>query len=321
MKSYRKVTPDTMLSASRLPAVAGKSRYSTANDELRRTIDALQNIDPEPLESEAADWGNRLERVILTETALRLGLDNVELEHPKPYFHASWSLCCSLDGSAMGNGMEIKHDPANGIFVLSPGGTIRLTGLGVLEAKVAGCAPEDTLPLYRGPLQLQAQMSILDAKWGCVSVLYQGIAMRVFLFEPHQASLDFIEHLCHDFQRRIDHYKTTQEILWYDPQHTDDAARCWPVAEETEDAVELLNDAVVWAAEVVQAKKLIKEKEELIEDRQTKLMALMQGRPKAVAGSYRISWPMRHFKAQPEKVIPARDAYSIRQSSVSVKEM
>ena len=77
---------------------------------------------------------------------------------------------------------------------------------------------------------------------------------------------------------------------------------------------------MTWAAEVVEAKKIIKEKEEIIENRQTKLMALMQGKSKAVAGSYKVSWPMRHYKAQEQRVIPARDAYSIRQSSVSVKE-
>jgi hypothetical protein len=320
MKAYGKVTPDTMLSCSRLAAVAGRSRYSTPNDELRKTIDALQLVEPEPFESEAADWGNRLEQIVLREAALRLGIEKLNLDHPKPYFHSSWQLCGSLDGNAMGTGHFIKHDPANGIFVVSGKGEIKLDGVGVMEAKVAGCSPEDTLPLYRGPLQLQGQMSILDAKWGCVAVLYQGIAMRLFLFEPHQESLLFIEHLCHDFQRRVDHWKKTNEILWYEPQHTDDAAKCWPVADDGDEPIVLQNEAVTWAAEVVEAKKIIKEKEEIIENRQTKLMALMQGKSKAVAGSYKVSWPMRHYKAQEKRIIPARDAYSIRQSSVSVKE-
>lgn len=41
-----KVTPDTMLSASRLPAVMGYSKYRSPNDELLATIDALNGIEP-----------------------------------------------------------------------------------------------------------------------------------------------------------------------------------------------------------------------------------------------------------------------------------
>ena len=40
-----------------------------------------------------------------------------------------------------------------------------------------------------------------------------------------------------------------------------------------------------------------------------------------VAGDLVVSWPMRHYKAQPAKTVPAKEAYSIRQSTLSIKEI
>ncbi len=37
-----KLTPDYMMSASRLPALLGLSRYQTPNDELQYSINAVQ---------------------------------------------------------------------------------------------------------------------------------------------------------------------------------------------------------------------------------------------------------------------------------------
>jgi hypothetical protein len=39
------------------------------------------------------------------------------------------------------------------------------------------------------------------------------------------------------------------------------------------------------------------------------------------AGRVVIKWPMRHYKAQPERLVAAKEAYSVRQSSLTVKEV
>jgi hypothetical protein len=46
----------------------------------------------------------------------------------------------------------------------------------------------------------------------------------------------------------------------------------------------------------------------------------MREAPKAKAGPFHIKWPMRHYKAQPERVVPAKEGYSVRQSTLSIKE-
>ena len=56
-----KVTPDTMLSASRLPSVMGISRYQTPNDELEYSIRALRGEDRPDIGNESMNWGNQLE--------------------------------------------------------------------------------------------------------------------------------------------------------------------------------------------------------------------------------------------------------------------
>ena len=183
-----KVTPNDMLSASRLPAVCGMSKYQSPNDELKNSIDAINGIAPADISNESMDWGNKLEPTILTEAAYRLGCSQLDIEHDKPYFHEKWPLSCSLDGTATGPAAEVFTDPEKGIYVVGKP-SITLMGTGVLEAKLTAMEPEDIPPLYRGPLQLQAQMSIMKATWGALCVLYQGTELRIFLFEPHLETL------------------------------------------------------------------------------------------------------------------------------------
>jgi hypothetical protein len=52
-----------------------------------------------------------------------------------------------------------------------------------------------------------------------------------------------------------------------------------------------------------------------------KLKILIGDANKAVAGNYLVSWPMRQYKAVPAKTVPAKEAYSIRQSTLSIKEI
>jgi hypothetical protein len=47
----------------------------------------------------------------------------------------------------------------------------------------------------------------------------------------------------------------------------------------------------------------------------------MQDATKAKAGKYKISWPMRHYKATPERVVPAKEASVVRQNTLTIKEL
>lgn len=315
-----KVTPDTMMSASRIPALLGLSKYSTRNDELQLSIDTLRGIEREQKHIEAADWGSRLEPIILREAALRLELRALELDHPIARYHPDLPLCCSLDGTADGGGQVITTDPDVGIYVIGQD-SITLDGTGVLEAKLTSHWPEDVPALERGPLQLQAQMDIIQAKWGAVCVLYQGTELRVFLFAPHARTLGAISHAVLDFERRMQAFRDTGATDWYPPSDPADIDRMHPVAVE---------ERIALPASAEQLIEDMRKAQQEIEDWHTKkaiaetaLKAMLGSFTEGTVGQHLVRWPMRNYKAVPEhtKVVPAKEAYSVRQSTLAIKEL
>ena len=312
-----KVTPDTMMSASRLPALMGYSKYSTANDELQYSIRALQDMERPDIGNEAMAWGNTLEPLILSEAARRLKLSNVLLDHPTACFHPAIPLCCSLDGTGYGGGQVIRTDPDKGIYVVGQDSII-LHGVGVIEAKLTSVRPEDTPALYRGPIQLQGQMDIIQAQWGAVCVLYGGTELRIFLFAPHIGTVTRIVEQVRDFQRRLDNWSATGEIDFYPPSSTKDADRMYPQGQDVEVVLPPTAENLVQKIKAAQAVALQAETDR--SDAEAKLKVLMGEATTGVMGNWQVSWPMRHYTAKPAKVTPAKEAYSIRQSSLSIKE-
>jgi len=313
-----KLTPDYMMSASRLPALLGLSRYQTPNDELQYSINASKGLPREDKQNEAMAWGDRIERLILQETAKRLELLELSTEFDSAFFHKTLPLACSLDGWAHGRGQKIRTDMDAGIIVVGQD-EIMLDGYGVLEAKLTAVSPEEMPALYRGPVQLQAQMDIMQARWGAVAVLYQGTVLRIFLFEPHKQTLETIKTAVLEFQNKIETYKATGEIDYYPPANSKDADRMYPAADEAA-VVNLPGRAEQLADQILAANAAIKEAEGKRSEAETELKAMLGQASKGTVGRFEIRWPMRSYKATPEKVVPAKDAYSIRQSTLSIKE-
>lgn len=312
-----KVTPNDMLSASRLPAVCGMSQYRSPNDELLASIDAINGIAPPDISNESMDWGNKMEPTILLEAANRLDCKDLEIDYDKAFFHDKWPLSCSLDGTCYGKGQEIVSDPDKGIYVVS-GGSIKLDGMGVLEAKLTSMPAEDVLPLYRGPIQLQAQMAIMKASWGAVATLYQGTQLRIFLFEKHLPTLRLIEETSKTFQAKLDRYRNTGEIDYYPPVNPKDAARTWSSGSDDE-PVKLDTYAEELTKLLLENKQKIAKAEEENSKIQTELMGMLREHTYGLAGEYQISWPVRNYKAKPATITPAKEAYSVRQSTLTIK--
>ena len=313
-----KVTPDTMLSASRLPAVMGLSRYRSPNEELDYSIRAIRGEEREDIGNEAMAWGNQLEPLILATAAERLQLTDLVAEHPEARFHAELPLCCSLDGTADGRGQVITSDPDKGIYVVGQD-SITLDGVGVLEAKLTAVAPEEMPALYRGPVQLQAQMDIIQAKWGAVCVLYQGTELRVFLFAPHAQTLAGIAQVATEFQAKLKKVWANGEVDYYPPSSSKDADRMFPTANE--EVKQLDSYAEELARLIAGGKKKIKTINEDIEKAETELKTLLGNAARGIAGQFQISWPMRSYSATAQRIVPAKEAYSVRQSTLSIKEI
>ena len=69
-----KLTDDRVMSASRLPALMGYSRYATPNDELQYSIRAIGGIERPFVENQAMMFGNILEPIIIEQACKRLGI-------------------------------------------------------------------------------------------------------------------------------------------------------------------------------------------------------------------------------------------------------
>jgi hypothetical protein len=179
---------------------------------------------------------------------------------------------------------------------------------------------EDIPPLWRGPIQLQAQMDIVKAKWGCLATLYRGTQLRLFLFAPHQGTLNRIRDVTLDFQLRLENWKETGSVDYYPPQEGErwpDTRGMYPVDEEV---IELDGEALELAERITDAKVVLKITEQEIAAAEEDLKNLMKESTIAKVGNFIIKWPVRSYKSQPEKVVPAKEAYSIRQSSLTIKE-
>jgi hypothetical protein len=278
-------------------------------------ISVIDGIQPENIEKEAFDWGNLLEGPILETAAARLNLTGLELEHGA-HFHKDIPLACSLDGLADGGGQVVVSDPDKGIFVM--GDSITLDGVGVLEAKLTSFQAEDQPPLWRGPLQLQAQMMIMDAKWGAVCTLYQGLTMRVFLFEPHKATQESIKAAVVDFDRRLSLYKQTGQIESYPIESNSDANLLF--AQGFDETIILPDRSEASIKLILEAKASIKELEAVIDGETLELKKMLEKAEKGRTNNYEVSWPMRSYKATAEKITPAAPARTIRLQTLTIKE-
>lgn len=314
-----KLTDDKSMSASRLPGLMGFSKYSTPNDELQFSINAIDGKERPDIGNEAMGWGNTLEPVILEEAANRLGLIDVDTQINKAFTHEVIPLSCSLDGVGHSNGQEVTSDPDNGIYVVGQDSII-LDGPGVLEAKLTKTMPEDVPHLARGPIQLQGQMLVTGHKWGAVCVLYQGIELRVFLFAPHKETQAAIARAVHDFQDKLDKYTSTAEIDWYPPASSCELDRIYPTAANREE-VELGQTVAELARGIMENKAAIRAAEASIETAEKLIKQELGQSERGRVGQYVISWPMRNYKATAERLVPGKAAYSIRQSSITIKEL
>ena len=315
-KALGKLTPDDMMSCSRLPALLGFSKFRTPNDELKYSINAINGEVNEFIEQEPMLWGNLTEKLILAEACKRLGVDIDQLAHDKPYFHPDIPLATSLDGTASGNDTTIYTDIDKGIYVMGQD-SIKLDGYGILEAKLTAQEVETEPAPYRGVIQLQGQMNIMKASWGALCVLYKGTTLRIFLYPINEDHVNMIHNAVEDFQMRLDKYKTNQEIEWYPLSDSFEASRVFDRAEKS--TIEM-PEIEIQAEKIIELREKIMELETAIDKLQINIMEQMRDAEVCNAGRYKISWPMRQYKAQPAKTVPAKEAYVIRQSKLSIKD-
>jgi hypothetical protein len=152
-----------------------------------------------------------------------------------------------------------------------------------------------------------------------VCVLYQGIELRVFLFATHHDTQKEIVKAVLAFEHKLKTYQKTGAIDWYPPESSKELDRIYPLSNREE--VELPVNITDVAKGILENKAAIRAAEASIEEAEMLIKETLGQAERGRAGNYVISWPMRQFKAAPERYTPAKVAYTIRQSTLTIKEL
>jgi hypothetical protein len=313
-KMVGKLSDDRLLSGSRIPVLylwqyGDGHPYSTPNDELRKSINAKHGQFDRFDMGEPGIVGNLLEPPLVESACEMLGLPEPELS-PPVYTAEDGSFQCSLDG--------LTHCPvpttifADDVVEIHGGeSSIEISGPIPIECKCTSDFRRDEIPLYRGPVQLQMQMMAVNAKFGILITLHRSIERHIKIYRADPEMQDRIRQICHDFRDRVE----TENM--YKPVNADDASKTYSSAAGDIELAEY-DDRVERLLRLREDEKSIKNE---IDALQTEIMQQMQDAETARCGRYLVKWPMRNYKAQAQRVVPAKDAYSVRLKSLQIKTL
>ena len=306
-----KLSDDTKMSGSRIPVLYCWNHgiphpWSTPNDELRKSIAAKRGEWEDFDIGEPGIVGNLLEPALVENACEHLGLPEPELTPPVFKLDHFETSCDGL----------VQVEPAVTVrsagIVRVHGDEITLAGPVPIECKVTTAPPTDEIPLYRGPIQLQAQMMATGASAGIIVTLHRGIERRIDVIPANPLIQAEIDMICLNFLDRV------RNESWFPPVNVDDAVI--PPAAQDKKTVEIDDRADDLAA----LERLRNERKTLDDDiaaLEVRIMDALGDAQVGTAGPYTVEWPVRHYKEQPEKISPAKPARTIRLKTLKIRSM
>ena len=312
-----KLTRDDIATASIAPYLFNEYKYGSRNEALKRCIDAKHGKQTRFEQSLIQRMGDVLEAPCIEEACKLLGLTDVQTninvveKHPYLLFEAS------LDGMAHADNITIKEDESRGIY-LPEATQVKLNGQGVVECKCTRDYAEDTPALWRGVLQMQAQMECQNVDWGLLVVLYQSTDFRLFVYKRDPAFAGKLRDAVEDWNRRVKEEDYFPFELLDDKRN--DGVLVHPEATEDE-VVDLDLMLENYPRQIMLCDETIKNAKLSKQQATAKLMEAMGNHSKARVGEFSINWGMTHYKAKEEKVIPAKEAYSVRRKTLNIKRV
>jgi hypothetical protein len=308
-----KLTRYDRATSSIISVIFDESPYQTPNQALKTAIDARKGILPESYQNNRQRTGDLLEPVLLNEAKIRLGLEEVVTDLNNKFEHPTLPLEASLDGIAKANIVKIVGDPDRGIYIPETKNKIILDGQIVMECKCTSIQhPFDTPPNWLGVLQLKSSMNILNAKFGILAILYNSTDLRYYIYEADPKFYKTLASKVLDFDRRI------EEEDYYTPQNSDDARLMYATCEE-EVVKDLPGKDDDLIKSILEKKNQIKNLQVEVDNIQTMIMDHLGNHRKGVTNNFEVDWGVTNFKAKPEKIIPPKEAYTIRNKSLKFK--
>jgi len=307
MGTVGKITDDGYASCSLLPRIFNKDVTTLDN-----CIRARKGENVRTPGNRITEMGNVLEEPCILRAAELLRLQELEPDVQQRFNHSTLPLQASLDARAVADNLVIQDDPEWGIY--TPGASkVLIDGPGVIENKVTRDYPAKELEDWRGYIQMQGQMEVMNCDWGVVSVLYQSTDFRVYVFKRDPTFADLLAEKINDFERRI------QEEDYWPAKVVTDTHLIYKDLKDKEDVKKLDEAAVVTVDDLLAAKQLEKNATALVADLNLQLMVQMGNHVKATAGEYDLSLPTSIRKPTPRKVVPASPGGTFRAKTVRIK--
>ena len=312
MKPIGKITRDDYCTHSLVPYLFDKGHFKSKQEVLNDCIRARHGESIRTPQTLRQRTGDVLEKPLIQECMKRLGIDKYEDKITEKVVHPMLPLEGSLDGMAYPEKLTIKEDKENGIHTLDSS-EVYLNGNTPIEVKCTSIYPDDLPPDWLGVLQLKAAMSTTQAQAGILIILYQSTDLRIYVIPKDYEFEKELADKVIDFNRRID------EEDYYTPQVTNDAHIKYPNANDetkilSEETSELLKQHE-------QTKEMIASLKEVNEKIQAQIMDEMGNASIGRTGNWIVQWKMRKYKAQPEKIVPPKDAYEIRSKTLTIKKV
>ena len=311
-KMVGKKTSYAKPSCSSLPYIKGISQYQTQNEWLDVAINASEGKLPEHKEQTLTQYmGDLLEPVLCNFAAELLGLSFVKTDHEEPVHHQYLPLSGSLDASGVADNLTFKQGDNENIIIPEQK-KITLDGPGVIECKCTRNPFTPELEEWRGVLQSKGLMECTGWNWAAVVVLWQSTDFRIYLYERKEPFKKELEELVLDCDYRIKNKK------YYNPVSSNDANIKYQNINK--DIVSLEHEADNLCRTIMNAKDSIKLAQETVDKAEIKLKELIQDAEIGRTNQYEIKWPMINYKAQPEKIVPAKDARQVRAKTLRIKK-
>ena len=192
-----------------------------------------------------------------------------------------------------------------------------LDGKGILEAKATALMPEPDSkpPLHRGVLQVKALMAITGYSWAAISTLHRTTMPKICVYRRDFAFEKQLKEIILDFERRL------KEKDYYPPVTLKDTQIIYSKPDK-ESLLDLDTEEVTSLCDqITSCEDQIKNLNEIITKGKIRLQELMGNSTKATSSKYNLDWGTITYKDQPEKVIPAKEGYTIRKKTVTIRKI
>ena len=154
-------------------------------------------------------------------------------------------------------------------------------------------------------------MECIGYNWCAVVVLWQSTDFRIYLYKRDPEFKHELYDMVFDFDNRV------KQELYYPPVTSADANIVYKKVQKDDMILPGGTDAIIET--IITNKKIIKDLEKTIDDAETRLKALIGDASEGKTNQYTVKWPMINYKAQPEKIVPAKDKRSVRAKTLRIK--